>query len=106
VRRGNPRAAAAEFPTDLNWVLADRWPHRPATITTPQFPSNWELSTARPFSVGKYLVDRASRNGLPPRFRRVPALDAAQRRARLSPNRRIEIKLTTGERLRRPPRLL
>src|SRR5207244_12787031 len=58
-RQLQPLAAAVrelvpKIPGDLNWVLrvdghTDRRP-----ISTPQFPSNWELSTARAISVVKY----------------------------------------------------
>ena len=49
---------ARRIPGDIDWVLqvdghTDRRP-----IATPQFPSNWELSSARAISVIKYLVSR------------------------------------------------
>src|SRR5581483_5612141 len=52
------REIAAKMPADLPWVLqidghTDRRP-----ISTAQFPSNWELSTARAISVLKYLASR------------------------------------------------
>ena len=53
------------LPDDIDWVLrvdghTDRLP-----ISTPAFPSNWELSTARAIAVVKYLIERG-----------VPATDA------------------------------
>src|SRR5258707_1261498 len=52
------RALVPKIPNDLNWVLridghTDRRP-----INTPQFPTNWELSTARAISVVKYFVEQ------------------------------------------------
>jgi len=49
---------SAKIPPDINWVLridghTDRRP-----INTPQFPSNWELSTARAISVVRYAIEK------------------------------------------------
>ena len=49
---------AGEIPDDIDWVLrvdghTDRVP-----ISTPDFPSNWELSTARAVSVVKFLIEQ------------------------------------------------
>lgn len=85
---------AGKIPDDIDWVLrvdghTDRRP-----IQTPDYPSNWELSTARAVSVVKYLIAE----GIPPRrlaatgfgeYRPIAQgeSDAAHRR-----NRRIELK--------------
>jgi chemotaxis protein MotB len=85
-----------KIPSDLNWVLridghTDRRP-----ITTPQFPSNWELSTARAISVVKYLVDQ----GVPAErlaaagFGEFQPLDPRNDEVAFRRNRRIEVKLT------------
>ena len=90
------RELLPKIPNDLNWVLridghTDRRP-----ITTPQFPSNWELSTARAISVVKYLVDQ----GVPAErlaaagFGEFQPLDARNDEVAFRRNRRIEIKLT------------
>ncbi len=90
------RELIPKIPNDLNWVLridghTDRRP-----ITTPQFPSNWELSTARAISVVKYLVDQ----GVPAErlaaagFGEFQPLDARNDEVAYRRNRRIEIKLT------------
>ncbi|WP_018405327.1 peptidoglycan -binding protein [Marinobacter gelidimuriae] len=84
------------IPADLEWILridghTDRIP-----INTPQFPSNWELSTARAVSVVRYLADQSV-----PQNRMVaagfgeffPVADGTTPEA-LQENRRIEIKLT------------
>jgi chemotaxis protein MotB len=87
---------SAEIPPDINWILrvdghTDRRP-----ISNPQFPSNWELSTARAISVVRFAIDEgvpasrlaaagfADKQPLDPRN----AEDAYRR------NRRIELKLT------------
>ncbi len=86
-----------EFPEDLPWVLqvnghTDRRP-----ISTAQFPSNWELSTARAIQVAKYLIEK----GLPPEriaaagFASFQPLDDRDDEIAYRRNRRIEIKLTT-----------
>ena len=90
------RELIPKIPNDLNWVLridghTDRRP-----ITTPQFPSNWELSTARAISVVKYLVDQ----GVPAErlaaagFGEFQPLDPRNDEVAFRRNRRIEIKLT------------
>jgi chemotaxis protein MotB len=87
---------AAKIPPDINWILrvdghTDRRP-----ISNPQFPSNWELSTARALSVVRFAIDQgipaarlaaagfADKQPIDPRS----AEDAYRR------NRRIELKLT------------
>ena len=85
------------IPTDLPWVLqvdghTDRVP-----ISTPRFPSNWELSTARAIAVAQFLVaqgippDRVAARG----FAEFQPLDPGNSAEALNRNRRIEIKLTT-----------
>jgi chemotaxis protein MotB len=83
------------IPSDLDWVLridghTDRRP-----IATYQFPSNWELSTARAVAVAKYLISR----GLPPErlvtagYAEFRPLDPADNDDAYNKNRRIEFKL-------------
>ncbi|HUN51446.1 MAG TPA: OmpA family protein, partial [Candidatus Sulfotelmatobacter sp.] len=65
-------------------------------IHTPQFPSNWELSTARAVAVAKYLISR----GVPPDrlaptgFGEFHPLDPRATEDAYRRNRRIELKLT------------
>jgi chemotaxis protein MotB len=91
------REISAEIPSDLPWVLqinghTDRRP-----INTPEFPSNWELSTARAINVGKFLISE----GIPPEriavagFAEFQPLDDRHDEIAYRRNRRIEIKLTT-----------
>ena len=86
---------AAGIPKDINWVLrvdghTDRVP-----ISTPKFPSNWELSTARAISVVKYLISQ----GIPPSrfaasgFGEFQPLDSRDDEIAYRRNRRIELKL-------------
>ena len=87
---------SAKIPPEINWILrvdghTDRRP-----ISNSQFPSNWELSTARAISVVRFAIEEgvpaarlaaagfADKQPLDPRT----AEDAYRR------NRRIELKLT------------
>ena len=90
------REITAEMPGDLPWVLqinghTDRRP-----IRTPEFPSNWELSTARAINVGRFLVNE----GIPPEriamagFGEFQPIDDRDDEIAYRRNRRIEIKLT------------
>ncbi len=87
---------SANIPTDINWVLrvdghTDRIP-----ISTPAYPSNWELSTGRAVAVVKYLIDQ----GVPATrlaatgFGEFQPIDAGNTVAAFRRNRRIEFKLT------------
>ena len=87
---------AARIPDDLNWVLrvdghTDRRP-----IRTAQFPSNWELSSARAIAVVKALIAR----GVPAQrlvaagFGEFQPLDKRSDEVAYRRNRRIEFKLT------------
>jgi chemotaxis protein MotB len=87
---------AAEIPPDLNWVLlvTGHTDHRP--ISTPQFRSNWELSTARALSVVRYAIsqgipnDRLAAAG----FADTQPIDSGNTPDAYARNRRIELKLT------------
>ena len=88
---------AAEIPKDLNWVLLveGHTDHRP--IHTPQFPSNWELSTARAMSVVRYMIAQ----GIPANrlaaagYADTQPIDPGNTPDAYRRNRRIELKLTT-----------
>ena len=47
-----------KIPKDLNWVLRVDGHTDQLPIKTSQFPSNWELSSARAISVVKYMTDK------------------------------------------------
>ncbi|MCY4550468.1 MAG: peptidoglycan -binding protein [Defluviicoccus sp.] len=87
---------SAKIPTEINWVLrvdghTDRIP-----ISTPAYPSNWELSTGRAVAVVKYLIDQ----GVPAArlaatgFGEFQPIDPGSTVAAFRRNRRIEFKLT------------
>ena len=84
------------IPGEIDWALqvdghTDRQP-----INTPQFPSNWELSTARAISVVRYLISR----GVPAQrlvaagYGEFQPIDRGASAESLLRNRRIELKLT------------
>lgn len=84
------------IPADLDWILRIDGHTDLIPINTPQFPSNWELSTARAVAVVRYLADqsvpqkRMAAAGFGEFF---PVADGTTSDA-LQKNRRIEIKLT------------
>ncbi len=87
---------SAEIPSNLDWVVRIDGHTDKRAIHTDQFPSNWELSTARAVAIVKYLVvqgipaHRLSANG----FGQFQPLDTADTEAAYAKNRRIEIQLT------------
>jgi chemotaxis protein MotB len=87
---------AAEIPSSLDWVLRIDGHTDKRPIHTAEFPSNWELSTARAVAIVKYLVVQGipaphlSANG----FGQFQPLDPADTEAAYAKNRRIEIQLT------------
>jgi chemotaxis protein MotB len=87
---------AAKIPPDIDWVLRvdGHTDHR--KINTPEFPSNWELSTERAISVVRYAVaDGVPANHLAAAgFADNQPLDPADTPDAYRRNRRIELKLT------------
>ncbi len=87
---------AAEIPSSLEWVLRIDGHTDKRPIHSEQFPSNWELSTARATAIVKQLVVQ----GIQPRhlsangFGQFQPLDGADTEAAYAKNRRIEIQLT------------
>jgi chemotaxis protein MotB len=85
-----------KIPTDIPWVLRVDGHTDTRPIATAQFPSNWELSSARAISVVQYLISR----GLKPDrlvaagFGEFQPLDTGTSDEAFSRNRRIELKLT------------
>ncbi len=90
------REIAATIPSDIDWVLRVDGHTDKRPIHTAQFPSNWELSTARATSVVKFLIEA----GLPPNrlvaagFGEFQPLDLRDDEIGYRRNRRIEFKLT------------
>lgn len=90
------KTVTKKIPPEIDWVLridghTDRRP-----INTAQFPSNWELSTARALSIVDYLVQE----DIPPKrlaaagFGEYQPVATGNTREAYARNRRIEIKLT------------
>src|SRR5665213_614993 len=87
---------AAEIPTNIDWVLRVDGHTDKRPISTAQFPSNWELSSARAQSVVRFLIDQ----GVPPNrlaaagFGEYQPIDTGTSDDSYRKNRRIELKLT------------
>ncbi len=90
------REIAAKIPEDLAWILRVDGHTDRAPIHTPEFPTNWELSTARAMSVVNFLISQ----GIAPEhlaatgFGEFQPLDPGTSDAAFRRNRRIELKLT------------
>jgi chemotaxis protein MotB len=86
----------AKIPNDIQWVLRVDGHTDKRPIRTPQFASNWELSTARAISVVKFLIeagipaDRLAATG----FGEYQPIDSGTSEEAWRRNRRIELKLT------------
>lgn len=85
-----------QIPPDISWALRVDGHTDSRPISTPQFPSNWELSAARAIAVVQYLISK----GVQPRhliaagFGEYQPIDTGTADDALSRNRRIELKLT------------
>lgn len=84
------------IPREIDWALQVDGHTDIRRIANPQFPSNWELSSARATSVVKYLITR----GVPPKrlvaagYGEFQPLEEGTTDDVLRRNRRIELKLT------------
>ncbi len=85
-----------EIPADVNWVLRIDGHTDSRPINTPQFPSNWELSSARAISVAKYLITQgvSAQHLVPAGFGEFSPIDGGDSDEAYARNRRIEFKLT------------
>jgi chemotaxis protein MotB len=85
-----------QIPPEIAWVLRIDGHTDVRPIASPQFPSNWELSSARAISVVQYLISR----GISPQrlvaagFGEFQPLDTGASEEAYRRNRRIELKLT------------
>jgi chemotaxis protein MotB len=85
-----------QIPSDVAWVLRVDGHTDVRPIASAQFPSNWELSSARAISVVQYLIAK----GVSPQrlvaagFGEFQPLEAGQTEDAYRRNRRIELKLT------------
>jgi len=90
------RDLATRIPADIDWILRIDGHTDSVPINTPQFASNWALSTARAVSVVHFLVEQ----GIAPErlsaagFGEFHPIDPAQTPEAFRRNRRIELKLT------------
>ncbi len=86
---------ARTIPPEVNWILRVDGHTDPRRIATSQYPSNWELSTARAISVVKFLIEQ----GIPSErlgatgFGEFQPLDPGTAEDAFARNRRIELKL-------------
>ena len=93
---GTLKEISARIPDDIDWLLRVDGHTDKIPINTAQYPSNWELSSARAISVVKQLVDL----GIPPLrlaatgFGEYHPLDTRDDEIAYRRNRRIELKLT------------
>jgi chemotaxis protein MotB len=89
-------SVAAEIPSDIEWIVridghTDRRP-----INTKEYPSNWELSTARALAIVRFMITQ----GVPAKrlaatgFGEFHPLVSQKTAEAYAKNRRIEIKLT------------
>lgn len=84
------------IPPDLAWVMRVDGHTDVTPIATAEFPSNWELSSARAITVVQYLMAQ----GISPEhlvaagFGEFQPIDAGASDAALARNRRIELKIT------------
>lgn len=90
------REITTSIPDDIKWVLRVDGHSDAVPIHTPQFPSNWHLSSARAISVVTFLISE----GVNPNhlvaagFGEFQPLDTSGTSKALRRNRRIEFKLT------------
>lgn len=84
-----------KIPRTINWILRVDGHTDQVPINTGQFPSNWELSSARAISVVRYLVSQgiASRNLVAAGFGEFQPLEESTDPKAQARNRRIEFKL-------------
>jgi chemotaxis protein MotB len=85
-----------QIPKEIDWALQVDGHTDSQPIATAQFPSNWELSTARAISVVRYLVSR----GVPAErlvaagYGEFAPIESGNDPEAMRKNRRIELKLT------------
>ena len=85
-----------QIPPEIDWALQVDGHTDVRPIASPQFPSNWELSTARAIQVVRYLISR----GVPARhlvaagYGEFQPIEPGASEETLRRNRRIELKLT------------
>ena len=88
---------AESIPTDIEWIVRIDGHTDKRPISTEQFPSNWELSTARALAIVRYMISQgvAAERLAATGFGEFHPLDAGKTEEAYAKNRRIEIKLTS-----------
>ncbi len=83
-------------PKEIDWALQIDGHTDARPISSPQFPSNWELSTARAASVVKYMISRgvAANRLVAAGYGEFQPIEQGSTDDVLQKNRRIELKLT------------
>jgi chemotaxis protein MotB len=90
------RELEKNIPADIAWIVRIDGHTDARPISTAQFPSNWELSSARATSVVQYMISK----GISPQhlvaagFGEFQPIDAGTSEEAFRRNRRIELKLT------------
>ena len=84
-----------KIPPSLNWILRVDGHTDQVPISTPFFPSNWELSLGRAMSVVRYLISQgiSPKNLVPAGFGQFQPLEDSSDMKAQARNRRIEFKL-------------
>ncbi len=89
-------SVAATIPDDIDWIVridghTDRRP-----INTEEYPSNWELSTARALAIVRFMIKQgvSAKRLAATGFGEFHPLDPTKTAEAYAKNRRIEIKLT------------
>jgi chemotaxis protein MotB len=85
-----------KIPSDIAWAMRIDGHTDIHPIATPQFPSNWELSSERAISVVRYLIDKGvlANRLVAAGFGQYQPIDTGTSDEALAKNRRIELKLT------------
>jgi chemotaxis protein MotB len=88
------KEVSKSIPKEVNWIVTVIGHTDKRPISTAQFPSNWELSTARALSVVKHLIE----NGIPAErlaatgYGEHQPIETGLTEEALAKNRRIELK--------------
>lgn len=90
------RELEGQIPKELDWTLQVNGHTDARPISSPQFPSNWELSTARAASVVKFMIARgvAPERLVAAGYGEFQPIEGGSSEEALRRNRRIELKLT------------
>lgn len=85
-----------QIPKEIDWALQVDGHTDAQPISTPEFPSNWELSVARALSVVKYLISRgvSAKRLVAAGYGEFAPLEQGVDADAFRKNRRIELKLT------------